>query len=168
MAILDILLYPDKALTVECEEVKEIDQETLKFLDDLAETMYFAEGVGLAAPQVGVTKQITVIDVEPQNQGSSLIELINPKIIEHQGKQLKRSEGCLSFPKIYEPVSRYERVVVEALNRKGEVFTIEADGLLAVALQHEIDHLKGILFIDYLGSFRQSMIKRKMKKLKKR
>lgn len=163
MAILDILLFPHPTLRIQCQDVEEIDDEIHQFLDDMAETMYAARGVGLAAPQVGVEKNIVVIDAG-EERGAELIELINPKVIETWGEKLDYEEGCLSFPELYDTVVRPAQVKVEALNRKGESFTIEGEGLLSVVLQHEIDHLNGVLFIDYLGRMRKNAIIKKMKK----
>jgi peptide deformylase len=165
MAVLDILLYPHPTLRIECEKVETIDDEIIQILDDMAETMYTARGVGLAAPQVGIEKHITVIDpADVEERGSELIELINPVVVDTWGEKLEYEEGCLSFPDLYDKVKRPAGVRVEALNRKGESFTIEGEGLLSVVLQHEIDHLNGVLFIDYLSPMRQNAIKRKMKK----
>lgn len=163
MAVLDILLFPHPTLRAQCKEVEVIDDEILKLLDNMAETMYAARGVGLAAPQIGEEHMITVIDAG-EERGTSLVELINPKIVETWGEPAEWEEGCLSLPDIYDKVKRPKGVRVEALDRKGESFTIEGEGLLSVALQHEIDHLNGVLFIDYLSRLKQGMIRRKMKK----
>jgi len=142
MAIRNIRTEEDNILRKKSKPVEKIDQRTLTLLDDMAETMYSANGVGLAAPQVGVLKRIVVIDV-----GDGLIELINPEIISENGEQTK-AEGCLSIPGIYGLVKRPEEVTVKALDREGKEFTVKGEGLLAVALCHEIDHLDGILFRD--------------------
>ncbi|HAA56621.1 MAG TPA: peptide deformylase [Myxococcales bacterium] len=162
MAHLDILLYPHPVLRENCQEVEEVNDDIRELLDNMAETMYAAHGVGLAAPQIGVAKRIIVIDVEAK--GEQLIELINPKIVEFRGKKIKQEEGCLSFPGHYGGVTRPEEVTVEALNRDGETFTVEGSELLSVALQHEIDHLNGVLFIDHLSRLKRGLIERKMLK----
>lgn len=142
MGIRNILKDGDETLRKKSRKVEIIDDRTTILLNDMAETLYSANGVGLAAPQVGVLRRVIVMDV-----GEGLIELINPKIISKKGTQLK-AEGCLSVPEVYGEVKRPEFVVVSALNRKGEKVKIEGEGLLAICLCHEIDHLDGILFTD--------------------
>lgn len=142
MAIRNIVTEGDEVLRKKSREVDVINDKIVTLLDDMAETMYKADGVGLAAPQVGILKKVVVIDV-----GDGLIELINPVIVSESGEQVYM-EGCLSIPGIYGDVKRPANVVVEALNREGEKITIKGQGLLAVALCHEIDHLNGILFKD--------------------
>ncbi|MBM7685506.1 peptide deformylase [Defluviitalea raffinosedens] len=142
MALRQIRKDGDEILRKKSKEVKEITPSILTLLDDMAETMYHAEGVGLAAPQVGVLKRIVVIDV-----GDGIIELINPEIIEEEGEQIG-AEGCLSIPGLSGEVKRPQRVKVKALNRHGEEIILEGEGLLAVAFCHEIDHLNGVLFTD--------------------
>ncbi|HHV96409.1 MAG TPA: peptide deformylase [Clostridiaceae bacterium] len=144
MAIRRIRKDGDEILRKKSKEVKKIDDKILTLLDDMAETMYHNDGVGLAAPQIGILKRVVVIDV---NDEKGLIELINPEIIYTEGEQYE-TEGCLSIPGVYGEVKRPEKVIVKALNRKGEEITIEGTKLLAIALCHEIDHLDGILFID--------------------
>ncbi len=163
MAVRNILLYPHPTLRAKCKAVEVFDEELHKLLDDMAETMYTANGVGLAAPQIGVDLQVTVIDAG-EERGKELIELINPKVVEVEGAPIVGEEGCLSFPDIYAPVERKPTVKVEAQDRNGEAFTVEGDGLLGVALQHEIDHLNGKLFIDYISRFRHNQIRKQMKK----
>lgn len=144
MAIRVIVKHPDPILREKAVEVRKINANIIKLLDDMAETMYDAEGVGLAAPQVGISKRVTVIDAgEPYG----LIDLINPVILEKSGEQFG-PEGCLSFPGLQGDVRRAQYCKVKALNRQGEEVVIEGEGLLARALQHEIDHLNGILFTD--------------------
>jgi len=142
MAIREIRKDNDEILRKVSKKVEKIDDRIITLLEDMAETMRAAEGVGLAAPQVGVLRRVVVIDV-----GEGLIELINPVIVYEKGEQL-REEGCLSIPGKSGIVKRPEKVIVRALNRKGETFEITGEGLLAVALCHEIDHLNGILFTD--------------------
>ncbi|WP_304508993.1 peptide deformylase [Anaerotignum sp.] len=142
MATREIRLSTDEVLRKVCKPVKEINEKTLILLDDMAETMYAANGVGLAAPQVGILKRVVTIDV-----GEGLVELINPVVVEKKGSQIDY-EGCLSVPGRSELVERPEYVRVEALNRNGEKIVVEGEELMAVALCHETDHLDGILYID--------------------
>jgi len=140
MAIRNIVKKGDEILNKRCKEVKEINSKILELLDDMAETMYEGNGVGLAAPQVGILKRIAVIDV-----GDGLIELINPVITETEGEQIE-TEGCLSIPGVYGKVKRPQRVVVEYINRAGEKVRTEGTGIKAVCICHELDHLDGVLF----------------------
>lgn len=149
MAIRVIVKHPDPILREKALEVRRINSNIVKLLDDMKETMYAAEGVGLAAPQVGISKRVAVIDAGDE-QG--LIELINPEIISKSGEQLG-PEGCLSFPGLMGDVRRAMICKVRALNRDGESFEIEGEGLLARALQHEIDHLNGVLFTDFVERY---------------
>ena len=142
MAIMDIIKAGNKILKQKAEPVSKVDRKIKLLLDDMAQTLYQAEGVGLAAPQVGVSLRVVVIDA-----GDGLIELINPVIIEKSGSETA-SEGCLSIPGIWGEVERFSEVTVEALNRDGKKIRISGKGLLARALQHEIDHLEGVLFIE--------------------
>jgi peptide deformylase len=144
-----IVKHPDPILREKTISVKKINNNILKLLDDMADTMYDAEGVGLAAPQVGISKRVTVIDVGDEN---GLIELINPEIISKSGEQFG-PEGCLSFPGLMGDVRRALKCKVRALNRHGEVFEIEGEDLLARAFQHEIDHLNGVLFTDFVEHY---------------
>lgn len=168
MAIREILLYPEHSdvLTTECDPVDEVDDETRQLVDDLAETMYDAPGIGLAAPQVGVTKRVTVIDVsDPEEPGGELHVLINPEILEREGT-ITWEEGCLSFPGLYGDVVRSEWVRVRAKDRDGETREIEGEGILAVAMQHEIDHLDGILFLDRMSPLKRRMARKEYKKIR--
>jgi peptide deformylase len=165
MAVLNILVFPHNSLRNKCRPVTDFDESLHRFLDDMAETMYMAKGVGLAAPQVGDDRCIVLIDAEHgDKRGTNLLELINPKIVEYRGQESKCEEGCLSFPDIFVPVMRYPFVRVEAVNRHGQPFIVEGDDLLAIALQHELDHLKGTLLIDRVNSFKQSYIRKQMKR----
>ena len=161
MALLPILRYPDPRLHTVATPVARVDDEIRKLIADMAETMYEAPGIGLAATQVDVHKRIVVIDVSEDKSG--LMALINPEILERSGEQVCE-EGCLSVPGIYEKVSRAERVKVRALNENGESFEFEADGLLAVCVQHEIDHLDGKVFVEYLSQLKLGRIKSKLAK----
>jgi len=142
LARLNIVTYPAEVLETVCEKVIEFDRKLVKLLNDMYDTMLEADGVGLAAPQVGIAKQIAIVDIGDQN---GRIELINPVILESRGEQIG-PEGCLSFPGLFGEVKRAEYVKVRAQNRRGRIFMLEATGFLARALQHEIDHLNGILF----------------------
>lgn len=169
MAVRDILLYPEHSdvLTTECDPVDEVDDEIRTLVDDLAETMYDAPGIGLAAPQVGVTKRVTVVDIKgPEEPGDHLHVLINPEILESSDEEATTEEGCLSFPGLYGEVDRPERVRVRALNRDGEEYEFEADGMLSVAVQHEIDHLDGILFLDRMSPLKRRMARKEYKKIR--
>ena len=161
MAILDILHYPDKRLRTVAKPVEKVDASIKKLVDDMFETMYVAPGIGLAATQVNVHKQVIVIDIsEEKNQP---LCLINPQIIAEEGSETC-DEGCLSVPDIYETVKRSETVTVKALDQNGDEFTLQADELLAVCIQHEMDHLKGKLFVDYLSPLKQQRIKKRLLK----
>jgi peptide deformylase len=144
MAVYQILRIGEDILKEKAQEVKKITPNIHKLLDNMAETMYQAKGVGLAAPQIGVPKRVVVID---SGEGEGLIELINPVIMEKDGEEIEQ-EGCLSIPNLTGDVKRATRVVAQALNREGELMEYEAEGLLARAFQHEIDHLDGVLFVD--------------------
>ncbi len=161
MAILNILNYPDPRLYTVAKPVKEVNKAIQRLVDDMAETMYQAPGIGLAATQVDVHLQIIVIDVsEDKNR---LQVFINPTVKASIGSR-EFEEGCLSVPGIYEQVTRAEKIIVEALDRDGNVFVIEAEGILSVCIQHEIDHLLGKVFVQYLSPLKQSRIKNKMQK----
>jgi peptide deformylase len=161
MAILEILQYPDTRLHEPAQRVEKIDAATRKLIDDMAQTMYAAPGVGLAATQVDVHKQIIVIDVSDDR--SDLRVFINPEITRREGVAVNQ-EGCLSVAGIFENVERAESVTVTALDRNGSRFTLNASGLLAACIQHEMDHLHGKVFIDYLSDLKQNRIRAKLKK----
>jgi len=161
MAILEILQYPDTRLHEPAQRVEKIDAETRKLVDNMAETMYAAPGIGLAATQVDVHKQIIVIDVSEDH--TDLRVFINPEITRREGAAVNQ-EGCLSVSGIYENVERAESVTVTALDRNGSRFTLNASGLLAACIQHEMDHLTGKIFIDYLSELKQNRIRAKLKK----
>lgn len=163
MALLPICTYPDPILRQKTECVKEIDETILHLLDDMAETMYAAPGIGLAANQVGKALRVLVIDVQQEDDGSGLLALINPVLVDGRG-ETTNEEGCLSVPDYWAKVTRHDEVVVSALDREGRKIEIRAGGLLAVALQHEIDHLDGKLFIDRIGPVARDIFKRKWKK----
>ncbi len=166
MAIRTILHYPDQRLRVKAKPVPVVTAEIRKLVEDMAEAMYAAPGVGLAAPQVGESHRLFVIDVATEDESSNLLVFINPELVNLEGEQIW-CEGCLSFPEISEDIKRAETVTVRALNEKGEPFELTADGLLAVAIQHENDHLDGILMIDHLGVIKRRVIHREMLKRQK-
>ena len=162
----EIVIWPDPVLKETAKPVDAVDDTIRRLLDDMAETMYAADGVGLAAPQVGVSKRAIVIDVSVREPEQKLIHLVNPEIVKVEGKMVY-TEGCLSIPGEAEDVERAAKVWVRALGRDGKPFEIVAEGdLLAVALQHEHDHLQGTLFVDHLSSLKRELIRRRMKKLK--
>ena len=159
MPILDILHYPDKRLRKLAKPVEKVDEFIKKLVDDMFETMYAAPGIGLAATQVNVHQQVIVIDISDEK--NQPLCLINPEIIAEEGTE-SCDEGCLSVPDTYETVERSEKVTVKALDQNGDEYTLEADGLLAVCVQHEIDHLKGKLFVDYLSPLKFQRIKKRL------
>ena len=163
MAILHICTYPEEILRQPAEPVTDIDEEVVRLVDHMAETMYSAPGIGLAATQVGVAKQVLVADIAARKPESELIVLINPEIVAAEGEVLFE-EGCLSVPDYQAEVKRHEKITVRGLNLKGEEVEIEAEGLLAIVLQHEIDHLNGKLFIDRLSKLKRDLYKRRMRK----
>jgi peptide deformylase len=163
MALLEICTYPDKVLLREAEPVCTLDREIIKLADDMAETMYNAPGIGLAANQVGVPRRLIVVDCSRRDPDSQLIVLVNPEIIAAEG-MTSIEEGCLSVPDYQAEVMRYEKVKVRGLDLQGKTVELDADGLLAVVLQHEIDHLNGKLFIDHLSRLKRELCKRRLLK----
>ncbi len=161
MAIRKILHYPDPRLRRKALPVDTVDDETRTLIDDMAETMYQAPGMGLAAPQIDVSKRILIIDISEAR--NDLRVLVNPELLTQEGEQTME-EGCLSVPGVYEEVTRAEKVTVRALGRDGKPFELEADGLLATCVQHEIDHLNGKLFVDYLSRLKQQRVRKKLAK----
>lgn len=164
MSILTILEFPDERLRKKAEPVQVVDASIRKLTDDMLETMYESRGVGLAATQVNVHKRVIVIDVSEEKNAP--LYLINPEIVEKDGVE-ESEEGCLSVPGFFEKVKRAEHIRVRALNRDGKPFEIEAKDLLAVCVQHEMDHLEGKLFVDYLSPLKRQRIKTKLEKLHK-
>jgi peptide deformylase len=163
MAVLDILRYPDARLHTVAKPVAAVDERIRRLVADMAETMYAAPGIGLAATQVDVHERVIVIDTSETKD--HLRVFINPEIVSSSAEKQACEEGCLSVPGIYDEVERPERVRVRALNERGETFEMDAEGLLAVCLQHEMDHLQGKVFVQYLSRLKQSRIKSKMAKL---
>ncbi|THA11456.1 peptide deformylase [Rodentibacter pneumotropicus] len=164
MTALNVLIYPDEHLKVVCEPVSKVNDDIRKIIDDMFDTMYQQEGIGLAAPQVDILQRIITIDIEGDKQNQ--LVLINPEILASEG-ETGIEEGCLSIPGVRALVPRKEKVTVKALDRDGKEFTLNADGLLAICIQHEIDHLNGILFVDYLSPLKRQRIKEKLVKYKK-
>jgi peptide deformylase len=162
----EVIKYPDPVLTKAGETVTLFDADTAQLVEEMFDSMYAAQGIGLAAPQIGISKRITVIDVSFKERPEDKLALINPVILDKNGKQVEE-EGCLSLPEIREKVTRAAWVKVRAQNVKGETFEVEGEELLARALQHEIDHLNGILFIDHLSRLKRDLVQRRIKKLQK-
>ena len=165
MAILTVLHYPDPRLRKVAEPVEGVDDTIRQLVDDMFETMYQAPGIGLAATQVDVHKRIITIDISEDK--SQPLCLINPEIVGSEGVE-KMEEGCLSVPGIYEPVERAEKITVKALNQQGKTYEMQADGLLSVCIQHEMDHLQGKLFVDYLSELKRKRIRKKLEKLRQK
>ena len=165
MAILNILKYPDPRLHTVAKPVDHVNDEVRKLIDDMAQTMYDAPGIGLAATQVDVHRQIIVIDVSEER--NDLKTFVNPRLTKTEGIA-DREEGCLSVPGVFDTVKRAEKITVEALDRDGKRFTLDADDILAVCIQHEMDHLKGKVFVEYLSMLKQNRIRTKMKKVQRK
>lgn len=161
-----VVKYPEPVLSKKGAPVKDFGPELAQFVEEMFASMYAAHGIGLAAPQIGVSKRITVIDVSFKERPDERLVLINPEIIEREGKQFEE-EGCLSLPEIREKVQRAARVKVRAQDVNGKFFETDGEELLARAMQHEIDHLDGILFIDHLSGLKRDLVKRKIRKLQK-
>lgn len=162
MAILPILEFPDERLRKKAAVIKEVDKKIQQLVDDMIETMYEASGVGLAATQINVHQRLIVIDISEEKDNP--LCLINPEIIEQEGDE-ESEEGCLSVPGFFENVKRAEQIKIKALDREGEEYELEAEGLLAVCIQHEMDHLLGKLFVDYLSPLKRQRIKSKLEKI---
>ena len=161
MALLPILHYPDPRLHTKAAPVPAVDDRIRQLIADMAETMYAAPGIGLAATQVDVHQRVIVIDVSEDRTG--MLAFVNPVIVEAAG-EAENEEGCLSVPGVFDKVRRAERIKVRALNAQGEPFVLEAEGLLAVCIQHEIDHLEGKVFVEYLSRLKQQRIASRLKK----
>lgn len=163
MEILDICIYPDPILRRKAQPVEKVGEEERRILEEMAKVMYNAKGIGLAAPQIGLNKQLVVVDA-----GEGLLKLVNPKIVKKSAAEDILEEGCLSLPQILLKVRRPKRVVVEGLNQDNQRLRIEAEGILSHAIQHEIDHLLGILIIERVNWLERMRLKAKLRKLKKR
>jgi peptide deformylase len=167
LKVLDIVTYPDKFLKNPTQAVDNIDGKLQGLIEDMGSTMYQAPGIGLAAIQVGIDQSLLVYDIAPKEEGRMLNVLINPKIIAREGEILSEDEGCLSVPDLRANVKRAARVLVEAVDRDGNPLRVEAEGLLAIVLQHEIDHLNGTLIVDHISTLKRQMYTRRiLKKIK--
>lgn len=162
MAILNVLRFPDERLRTKAEKVAEVNEEIVKIVDDMIETMYDEKGVGLAATQVNIHKRIVVMDVS--DDYNEPIVLINPEIIAKSEETFINEEGCLSVPGCYAKVTRHETVTVKALDRDGKEFTLDGNELMSICIQHELDHLAGVLFVDYLSPLKRKRIQTKLEK----
>jgi peptide deformylase len=164
MSKLEILTYPNKILLHPTKPLENIDGEVQEMIQNMARTMYEAPGIGLAAIQVGWDKSLLIYDISPRDENRDLKVIVNPKIIASEGEILSEDEGCLSVPDFRADVKRASQILVEGVDREGSSLRIEAEGLLAIVLQHEIDHLNGTLFIDHISALKREMYKRRIKK----
>ena len=167
MALLPIITAPDPRLKTVASRIDAADENIRRLMDDMLETMYAAPGVGLAAPQVGISKRVIVVDVARTGDAPEPMQMANPEIIEASSERSTVEEGCLSLPEHFAEVKRPERVRVRYLDRENEIREQEMDGFLATCVQHEIDHLDGVLFVDHISGLKRGMIMRKLTKLKK-
>ena len=167
MAVLELVKAPDPRLKLVSQPVPDVDKSLRRFMDDMVETMYAENGIGLAAIQVGVPKRVAVIDLDPGGPKSMPLYFVNPRIVEASGELSTFHEGCLSVPEVWDDVKRPARLTVEYTDEHGKSRTANADGLFATVLQHEIDHLNGRLFIDHLSKLKRSIALRKSAKLKR-
>ena len=167
MALLPIIIAPDPRLKSMCPPIERVDDGIRGLMDDMLETMYDAPGIGLAAPQIGVLKRVIVVDVARQGEDPQPLQMANPEIISVSDDDATYEEGCLSLPDHFAEVVRPASARIRYLDRDNELHEIDADGLLAVCIQHEIDHLDGILFVDHITALKRNMILRKLTKLKK-
>ena len=163
MAILEILKYPHPLLKKRSKEVEQVDAEVKNLIQDMAETMYHANGIGLAACQVGVSRRVVVLDVSPIDPQQNLFAMINPEILSEEG-EIEYEEGCLSVPDCLEKVKRKEKICVRGISPEGEKIEISGEGILAIALQHEIDHINGILILDKMSQLKKEFYRDKIKK----
>ena len=164
MSKLEILTYPNKFLLHPTSPLENIDGKVQEMIQNMASTMYEAPGIGLAAIQVGWDKSLLIYDISPRDESRDLNVIINPKIIASEGEILSEDEGCLSVPDFRADVKRAAQILVEGVDREGSPLRVEAEGLLAIVLQHEIDHLNGTLFIDHISALKREMYKRRIKK----
>lgn len=167
MAVLDILVAPHPVLKQKAKPVDKVDARIAKLMDDMVETMYAAKGIGLAAPQIGILERVIVVDVHDKDEKPNPIRLANPEIVWKSDDTSVCEEGCLSVPDQYAEVTRPSSVRVRYLDENNETREIEADGMLATCIQHEIDHLNGVLFVDYLSMLKRNMILRKVQKMQR-
>ncbi len=167
MALLPIIYAPDPRLKIKCRPVETVDQSVRDLTHDMLETMYAAPGIGLSAPQIGDTRRILVCDVAREGEDPQPIQLVNPEIVWSSDELFLAEEGCLSLPDHFAEIERPSEVRIRYLDQQGKSQEMSADGLLAACVQHEMDHLEGILFVDYLSPLKRNIILRKMKKLKR-
>jgi peptide deformylase len=167
MALLPIIVAPDPRLKQVAKPVDKVDAEVRRLMDDMLETMYKAPGIGLAAPQVGVLKRVIVVDIAREDEKPQPLRMANPELIAVSDEDAVYNEGCLSLPEHYADVTRPAAIKVRYLDHENEIRELEADGLLATCIQHEMDHLEGILFVDHLTALKRNMILRKLLKAKK-
>lgn len=167
MNTLPIIWAPDPVLKTKCKSVEAVDDEVRRLIDDMFRTMYAAPGVGLAAPQIGVTRRVIVVDVAGKDEKPQPIALVNPEVVWASGETQVYEEGCLSLPEMYADVERPAAVRVRYLDRTGAEQEVHGEGLLAVCLQHEIDHLDGVLFVDHISALKRNIMLKKMVKAKK-
>lgn len=167
MAKLDIIVAPDPRLKRKAEPVDKVDDEVRQIMDDMLETMYAANGIGLAGPQVGILKRIITVDVSRDPETPEPMQMANPEVIWESEDERVYEEGCLSLPDHFAEVVRPEAVKIRYLDRENEIRTIDADDILATCIQHEIDHLDGVLFVDHISSLKRNMIIKKLQKFKK-
>ena len=167
MSKLPVIIAPDARLKVRCQPVEGVDQGVRRLMDDMLESMQAASGIGLAAPQVGVHLRVIVVDVHGEDEEPNPLKLANPEVLWASDERISNQEGCLSLPEHYAEVSRPARVRVRYIDYAGDVREVEADGVLATCIQHEIDHLEGILFVDHISALKRNIILRKLTKSKK-
>jgi peptide deformylase len=167
MAVLEILKYPHRLLKKRSQEIEKIDENTRRLIQDMTETMYDANGVGLAACQVGVGKRIIVLDVSPMDPEQDLLALINPEIVAEE-EEIDHEEGCLSVPDCQEIIKRRQKVRVRGMSSEGKEIELEAQGILAIALQHEVDHLNGVLILDRMSGLKREIYRNKLRKKKQK
>ena len=167
MAVLEILKYPHRLLKKRSQEIEKIDENTRRLIQDMIETMYDANGVGLAACQVGVSKRIIVLDVSPMDPEQDLFALINPEIVAEE-EEIDHEEGCLSVPDCQETIKRKQKVRVRGMSPEGKEIELEAQGILAIALQHEVDHLNGVLILNRMSGLKREIYRNKLRKKKQK
>ncbi len=167
MAVLEIVTYPNSVLTRRAEEIEKVDREIRKLISDMVDTMYANGGIGLAAPQVGVSKRVVVVDVRLYDPSTSLISIVNPEVIA-EGEEVVHEEGCLSVPGCVEGIKRRKWIKVRGLNERGREIEVEGEGMLAIALQHEIDHLNGKVVLDRMSRVKRDLYKKRLQKAKGR
>ena len=167
MALMPIIIAPDPRLKIKTKPVDHVDAAVKTLMDNMLETMYAANGIGLAAPQVGDMRSVIVVDCARQDDNPAPIKMANPEIIAVSPNDNTHEEGCLSFPEHYADVVRPDSITIRYLNENNKILEIDADGILATCIQHEMDHLEGILFVDHISALKRNMILRKLKKVKK-